>query len=152
MNLYEILREIEKNLDSYTIAELKQFNENFLSIIQRKLNDDLKYFTKGSASSTAVQRTLVNRSRKRAAPKFEGYFLSPDSSVVWAKWSQGRFPNAFRNTNKSDWIPLSEEEFTNAAATGKQVAKATLGYDANHSTLESLIEKYSHGRTNQSTI
>ena len=152
MNLYEILREIEKNLDSYTIAELKQFNENFLSIIQRKLNDDLKYFSKGSASSTAVQRTLVNSSRKRAAPKFEGYFLSPDSSVVWAKWSQGRFPNAFRNTNKSDWIPLSEEEFTNAAATGKQVAKATLGYDANHSTLESLIEKYAHHRTNQSII
>ena len=152
MNLNEILREIEKSLDSYTIAELKQFNENFVSIIQRKLNDDLKYFTQGSASSTAVRQSLANSSRKRAAPKFEGYFLSPDASVVWAKWSQGRFPNAFRNTNKSDWTPLSEEEFSNAAASGKQAAKATLGYDANHSTLESLIDKHAHNRSNHNTI
>ena len=141
MDLNKILREIEANFEAFSMHELKQFNDNFKALIKKKLTEDLEYFSPGATSSVGIQQSIVEKNRKRAAPKFEGYFLSPDCTTVWSKWSQGRFPNAFKREEKSYWTQLSEREFCEAVSSGKQVAKATLGYDKNHSTLDELLDR-----------
>jgi hypothetical protein len=138
VDLNEILKQIENNLDGLTTAELKRFQEAFQVMVERKLLADLDYFSK---TKNANKQALISKTRKRAAPTFEGYFISEDGGTIWSKWSQGRFPNAFRDVDRSKWRELTEREFCDAIRDGKTVAKATLGYDAEHATINDLLER-----------
>lgn len=138
VDLNEILKQIEKNLDGFTTADLKRFQEAFQGMVERKLRADLDYFSK---TKNANKQALISKTRKRAAPTFEGYFMSEDDSTVWSKWSQGRFPNAFRDVDRSKWRELTEREFCDAIRDGKKVAKATLGYDVEHATINDLLQR-----------
>lgn len=138
VDLNEILKQIEKNLDGFTTADLKRFQEAFQGMVEKKLLADLDYFSK---SNNANKQALISKTRKRAAPIFEGYYISEDGSTIWSKWSQGRFPNAFRNVERSKWRKLTEREFCDAIRNGKIVAKATLGYDEQHATINELLQR-----------
>ena len=142
VDLNEVLKQIENNLDGYTTADLKRFQQSFQAMVEKKLLADLNYFSK---TTNANKQALISKTRKRAAPIFEGYFISEDGGTVWSKWSQGRFPNAFRNVERSKWRTLTEREFCDAVRDGKQVAKATLGYDAEHATIEDLLKRNTAG-------